>query len=100
MNTDEIKNTVLTLLCRIAPEANPSELQLDANLRDQLDVDSMDLLNFMISLHKEFGIEIPERDYPQLGTINGCVSYVDAALSAESTGGPSESSQMATRSKS
>lgn len=51
------------------------QLLPDVSLRDQLDVDSMDLLNFMISLHKEFGVDIPERAYPQLMTIDGCVTH-------------------------
>lgn len=85
MNTDEIRQTVLKLLCRIAPEADPAQLRPDQSLRDQLDVDSMDLLNFMVSLHKEFGIEIPERDYPQLGTVDGCVVYIEAALRTSPT---------------
>jgi acyl carrier protein len=76
MTNDQIRATVLRLLGNIAPEADPAELQSDVSLRDQLDVDSMDLLNFMISLHKEFGVEIPERDYPQLMTIDGCVAYL------------------------
>lgn len=84
MTTDEIRQTVLKLLCCIAPEAKPAELRPDESLREQLDVDSMDLLNFMVSLHKEFGVEIPERDYPQLGTVDGCISYLEAALQAKS----------------
>lgn len=85
MNTDEIRQTVLTLLCRIAPEADPAQLRPDQSLRDQLDVDSMDLLNYMVSLHKEFGIEIPERDYPRLGTVDGCVAYIEATLRTSPT---------------
>lgn len=76
MTADEIRLTVLRLLGNIAPEADPARLRPNVNLRDQLDIDSMDFLNFAISLHKEFRIEIPERDYPQLATIDGCVDYV------------------------
>ena len=76
MTADEIRISVLRLLGDVAPEANPSELQPDVSLRDQLDVDSMDLLNFIISLHQEFGVEIPERDYGKLTTIDGCVAYL------------------------
>lgn len=79
MNANEIRQTVLNLLCRIAPEADPAQLRTAQSLRDQLDVDSMDLLNFMVSLHKEFGIEIPERDYTRLGSVDGCVAYIEAA---------------------
>lgn len=76
MTAEQVRATVMRLLQIIAPEADPAEIQPNVNLRDQLDLDSMDLLNFMIALHKEFGVEIPERDYPQLMSIDGCVAYV------------------------
>jgi acyl carrier protein len=77
MTTDETRQTVLRLLTQIAPELDPAQIDGKANLRDQLDVDSMDLLNFMISLHKTFAVEIPERDYRKLMTIDGCVDYIE-----------------------
>lgn len=80
MTTDEIRNTVLRLLTDITPEVTPAQIKLDVNLRDQLDVDSMDLLKFLISLHTEFGIEIPERDYSKLTTPNACCNYIASRL--------------------
>lgn len=76
MTAEQARATVMRLLQIIAPEADPAEIQPNVSLRDQLELDSMDLLNFMIALHKEFGVEIPERDYPQLMSIDGCVAYV------------------------
>ena len=81
MNTDDIRTTTVRLLTDIAPEADPAQLKPDTSFRDQLDVDSVDLLNFLIALHKEFGIEIPERDYSKLTTLNSCVAYIENALS-------------------
>lgn len=80
LSTDEIRATVLRLLTNIAPEAAPAQIKLDVSFRDQLDVDSMDLLKFLVSLHTEFGVEIPERDYSKLATPTACVAYLDAAL--------------------
>lgn len=79
MTAAEIRHTVLRLLGNVAPEADPAQLKPGISFRDQLDIDSMDLLNFVISLHKEFGIDIPERDYPKLMTIDGAVAYLEAA---------------------
>lgn len=76
MTADDIRAKVLKLLGNVAPEAEPAELQPEVSLRDQLDVDSMDLLNFIISLHQEFGVEIPEREYGKLTTIDDCVKYI------------------------
>jgi acyl carrier protein len=79
MTREEIRQTVLRALGQIAPEADLSQLRPDLRIRDQMDIDSMDLLNFVIELHKEFGIDIPEADYPQLATLNGCIDYLSRA---------------------
>lgn len=76
MTKDEIRAAVFRVLGQIAPEANLSQLKPNLRLRDQLDIDSMDLLNFVIGLHKEFGLDIPEADYPRLATLDGCVDYL------------------------
>lgn len=75
---DETRTTVLRILSEIAPEADTASLQPDVSFRDQLDLDSMDFLNFVISLHKAFHIEIPESDYPKYTTLNGCLAQVAA----------------------
>jgi acyl carrier protein len=80
MTRDEITGTVLRVLGQIAPEADLSQLKPHLRIRDQLDVDSMDLLNFVIGLHKELKVEIPEADYPKLSTLNGCTDYLASLL--------------------
>ena len=76
MTSEEIKNTVLRLLGTVAPEADVTKLKLGVRLRDQLDIDSMDRLNFVIALHKEFNVDIPEADYRKLETVEDCVNYL------------------------
>jgi acyl carrier protein len=76
MTKDEIRGTVLRVLGQIAPEADLSQLKPHLRIRDQLDIDSMDLLNFVIGLHKELKIDIPEADYPKLVTLDGCIEYL------------------------
>jgi len=78
MSRDEIKSVVLRVLGRIVPEADMQQLKPDRRLRDQLDIDSMDLLNFIVGLHKELRVEIPEADYARLATLDGCVDYLAA----------------------
>lgn len=63
----------------IAPEVSAAQIRPDINFREQLDVDSMDVLRFVISLHTAYGVEIPERDYSKLATPDACVTYLDAA---------------------
>jgi acyl carrier protein len=76
---DEIRGEVLRALGEVAPEADLSALAADVSFRDQLDVDSMDLLTFVIALHTRLHVDIPEVDYPKLATLNGCVDYLAAA---------------------
>jgi acyl carrier protein len=80
MTKDELKRTVLRALGEIAPEADLSQLKPDMRIRDQLDIDSMDALNFIIGLHKELKVEIPEADYPKLITLNSCTEYLASRL--------------------
>jgi acyl carrier protein len=80
MTRDEIRAQVLAALAAVVPELDPDELRPDRPLRDELDIDSMDFLNFTIGMHKAFGVEIPEQDYRKLATLDACVDYVAAAL--------------------
>lgn len=83
MTEDEIRAAVVRILGGIAPEADPRALRPDVSLRDQLDIDSMDFLNFVIALDEELHVAIPEADYPKFITLDGCVSYLSSALAAE-----------------
>jgi len=76
LTPDGIRQTVLRLLGEIAPEADLTALKPGVSFRDQLDIDSMDFLNFAIMIHKTFGVEIAEADYPKYGTLNGCVEQL------------------------
>ena len=77
----DTRSQVLRLLGEIAPEADTTSLRPDVSFRDQLDLDSMDFLNFVVALHKEFHIEIPEADYPKYMTLNDCLTQLSAARS-------------------
>ena len=80
MNTEQLKTVVLAALGDVAPELDAATLDPKRDLRDQLDLDSMDFLNFVVGLHKAFAIEIPEADYRKLATLEGCVAYVTARM--------------------
>lgn len=84
MTNAEIKDAVVRILTRIAPEARGQALAPSVSLRDQLDLDSMDALNFVIALHKELGVEIPEADYAKLATLDAIVTYLAARLAERS----------------
>jgi acyl carrier protein len=76
MTADEIKATILRVIGEIAPEVDAARIDPDVSLREQLDLDSMDILNVMIGLHEALQVDIPETDYPKLATLNGAVAYL------------------------
>ena len=75
MTEDEIRKVLQEELGNIAPEMDIEKLDATADLREALDIDSIDFLNFVTALHKRLGIGVPELDYPKLFTLNGAVSY-------------------------
>ncbi|HET9014077.1 MAG TPA: acyl carrier protein [Thermomicrobiaceae bacterium] len=76
MSAEDLRPAVLRALRRVAPEADPAALDPDVPLREQLDIDSMDFLNFLIGIHRELGVEIPEADYPRLTTLDRILAYL------------------------
>jgi acyl carrier protein len=76
MTREEIKSVVLSVLGKIAPEVDPAEIRPEVGFREQLDLDSMDFLNFVVALHEAFHVEIPETDYPKLATLKGAVDFL------------------------
>jgi len=80
VNLDDIRRSIVAVLCDVAPEIEPAKLDPKAELRTSLDLDSMDFLNFVIGLHDALGIDIPEADYRKLSTLDACVAYVEARL--------------------
>jgi acyl carrier protein len=76
MTSDEIRAVVIAELSNIAPEMDIAGVKPDADLREALDIDSMDFLNFITALHGKLGVNIPERDYPKLLTLAGAVAYL------------------------
>jgi len=77
---DEIKALVLRELGKIAPEVEADQIDPAIELREQIDLDSMDLLNLMIAIHQTTGVDIPEADYPQMAGLNACVAYLRSRI--------------------
>jgi acyl carrier protein len=82
VNLDQTRAAVLEALGNVAPELDPATLDPRQDLRNQLDLDSMDFLNFVVGLHKAFGVDIPEADYRKLATLDACVAYLMAKAPA------------------
>jgi len=80
MTDAEIRALVLREIGTIAPEADLEQIDPTVNLREQLDIDSMDALNIMVGIHDATGVDIPEADYPQMTTLDRCVAYLRARI--------------------
>lgn len=74
----DLKNQVLSLLKEVAPEIDPSEIDMKIPLREQVDIDSMDFLNFIGRIYEVLGVNIPESDYAKLSSLEDLLSYLDA----------------------
>jgi acyl carrier protein len=78
MSGIDIRKVVQEELNNIAPEADMAGIDPAADLREALDIDSMDFLNFITAIHSRLGVNIPEIDYPKLITLDGAVAYLTA----------------------
>ena len=78
MNRHDAEALLGRLLRQVAPEVELDGLDRGALLQDEADLDSMDFLNIVTALSEETGIEVPERDYPELATVTGFVDYIVA----------------------
>lgn len=79
---DNIRGEILSVLTTIAPEVEPDDICEEELLRDQVDLDSMDWLNFLVGIHNRLNVDIPESDYAQLRTLADVVRYVTPRATA------------------
>ena len=82
MTRDDIRAVLKDELGRIAPEVDFDAIDPAADLREAVDIDSMDFLNLLTALHLRLGVDIPEADNARLITIDGALGYLAAKLGA------------------
>ena len=80
MTSDEIRTALLSCLTDVAPETADEEIEDDADLREELDLDSMDVLRWVQGIHKALGVEIPEEDYDKMTSLEDAIAYVATRL--------------------
>jgi len=76
MTDSDIKKIIFAELATVAPEGDPSALSPTANVRESLDIDSYDFLQFLVALSEKLGVEVPEKDYAKFSTLEGMVQYL------------------------
>ena len=82
MTEDQVKQIVVDIITEIAPDEDTSNIKPEINLRDQLDLDSMDVLDIVMELRKQHNIEVPEADYPELASLATCAAYLTPKFNA------------------
>lgn len=82
MSEPDIRQIVAEALEEVAPGSDVDEIDPDEDFVYELDIDSMDFLNFVIAVHEKTGVEIPERDYVKLSSLNKAVGYLQGAVAA------------------
>ncbi len=82
MTKEECKQVILDIIAEIAPDEDLSAVKPDVRLRDQLNLDSMDFLDIVMELRKQYGIEVPEEDYPRLASLDSCAEYLTPKFAA------------------
>lgn len=76
VDRDTLAAGLLALLGKIAPEIEPAEIDRAKLLRHQVDLDSMDWLNFLIAISERYGVQIPESDYARLAKLDDLLDYL------------------------
>ena len=83
MNHTDVKKRLVELLLQIAPDIDPSTLEMDDNIREELGIDSFDFLQFIVALDEAFGFATPEEDYGKITTLNALINYIQLTQSQE-----------------
>lgn len=78
----ELRQVIVEAITQVAPEADLASVRGDAYLGDWVELDSMDMLNIVAAIYERTGIDIPERDYGKLSTLDLFTAYL---LDARST---------------
>ncbi len=80
MTQDEIRAAFLDELVNVAPDIDPMTVAVDDHLQDDLELDSMDILNLVTALHTRFGVDVAEAEYGQIATLASAVPFIAERL--------------------
>lgn len=85
MELEHLRQTLQGILVSVAPECDLQTLADDSDLREELDLDSMDFLRFVTRIHEVLRVDVPEADYRQLTTLGGAQRYLESKLGKPTT---------------
>lgn len=82
MTKDEVKDAVKDIIATIAPDEDLAALEHGKLLREQIELDSMDFLDIVMELRKRYGVQVPEEDYKELGSLDSCAEYLHPMMAS------------------
>ena len=85
MTHEEIAQAIKDIIHMIAPDEDLTNLVPGVRLREQIELDSMDFLDIVMELRKRYGVHVPEEDYKELATLDGCVRYLQPKFAVQGT---------------
>jgi acyl carrier protein len=80
MTHPDIRAVFLEELTRIAPDIEPDSVGEDDHIQDDLELDSMDILNLVTALHERLGVDIPEAQYDSISTLSRATDFLTAKM--------------------
>lgn len=80
MTRQEIQSVIFGLLKKTAPDTDPKNLKPDENIREALNIDSFDALQFLVALNEKLGIDVPEEDYGRTTTLSSLTNYLEERM--------------------
>ena len=75
LTKEEIKSIIIETILEIAPDIEDDDIVSNENIQRYLEIDSFDFLNILTSLYAKVGVEVPEKDYSKVDTIDHMVVY-------------------------
>ncbi len=80
MTEAEYRAVFIAELVNVAPDLDPATIAGTDHIQDDLELDSMDVLNLVAALHKRLDLSIPEVDYPRIETPDKAAAYLAQQL--------------------
>lgn len=82
MTSDQIRQVILEILERIAPDEDLTDLDDARPFREQMELDSMDFLDIVMELRKRHRVQIPEDQYGELASMASTVKYLEPKMAS------------------
>lgn len=75
MTQEQIKKTIIGQILEIAPDIDENDIVPDKNIQRSLEIDSFDFLKILTALNEILSVEVPEKDYAKVDTLEHMTQY-------------------------